>query len=217
MNRSNRRMIARTGVGTSAPVIRSTGASRKSKASLSTICAQISLPTPNAGKPPSTVTRLTHEDVSSRYGSRIITTYRLVFLTDLLMASMSRGRILRRLMTSALMPSLASASAASRLCVTILLCATIVTSLPSRSTLHFPIGRRKLSDMASVDMGNETPYNISFSRKTTGLGSRMADCILVSGGAHYIKRLRTLSRPLQSSALQGLTTLRPGTEPYQAA
>ena len=51
--------------------------------------------------------RVLNEDVKSW-------TDRLVFLTDFLMLSMSRGRILRRLMTSALTPSLARRSAASR-------------------------------------------------------------------------------------------------------
>ena len=62
-------------MGTSAPVIRSGAASRKSNAGDSQIWAMISDPTPNAGKPPSTVTRW------------------FVFLTDLMMVSISSGRM----------------------------------------------------------------------------------------------------------------------------
>lgn len=55
---------------------------------------QISAPTPCCGNPSSTVTS------------------RLVFLTETLIASLSSGRIERRFITSALMPSLLSISAA---------------------------------------------------------------------------------------------------------
>lgn len=106
-------------MGTSAPQILSTGASRYSKLSSTTealqnsskinkkivflilimkskghISYQISAPTPCCGKPSSTVTS------------------RFVFLTETLMASLSSGRIERRFITSAVIPSLLSISAA---------------------------------------------------------------------------------------------------------
>lgn len=46
-------------------------------------------------------------------------------------------------------------------------------------------GQNEVGDMASSDMGKDSPYMISFSRKTVTLGSRMA----------------ALSRPLASSEL----------------
>lgn len=58
------------------------------------ISYQISAPTPCCGKPSSTVTT------------------RFVFLTETLMASLSSGRIERRFITSAVIPSLLSISAA---------------------------------------------------------------------------------------------------------
>ena len=81
---------------------------------LSMMLAQISAPTPNCGQPPSTVTRW------------------FVFITDLMMASLSNGRMLRRLMTSHSMPCPASSCAASRAKPTGRECATMVTCLPAR-------------------------------------------------------------------------------------
>mmetsp|Transcript_20269 Transcript_20269/g.71676 ORF Transcript_20269/g.71676 Transcript_20269/m.71676 type:complete len:242 (-) Transcript_20269:225-950(-) len=144
--------------------------------------APISAPMPHCGQPSSTVTR------------------RLVFLTVATMASRSSGRSVRRLMTSTLMPSPARISAASSDRPTWREKVTMLTSLPSRSVLALPIGSTKSSFMASSLIGITTPYMSSFSRNTTGSGSRMA----------------ALMRPLASSALYGDSTLRPGTDEYHA-
>eukprot|EP01018_Ginkgo_biloba_P028767 Gb_28291 [translate_table: standard] len=81
-------------MGTSAPAILSTGASKYSKLS-SITDAHISAPMPCCGKPSSTVTR------------------RLVFLTEAFIVALSNGRMERRFITSALIPSFASSRAAS--------------------------------------------------------------------------------------------------------
>mmetsp|Transcript_9279 Transcript_9279/g.36263 ORF Transcript_9279/g.36263 Transcript_9279/m.36263 type:complete len:211 (-) Transcript_9279:414-1046(-) len=170
-------------MGTSTPVMRSGGASRKSKAPVSVMTAWISAPTPLWGQPSSTVIR------------------REVLRTDLSMESRSRGRIVRRLITSAEMPLASSSLAASRATPTMRLNVTMVTSVPSRSTLALPISMTKSSRMASSLISNSTPYMSSFSSMTTGLSSRMA----------------ALSRPLASSEFHGDTTLRPGQWLYQEA
>ena len=81
-------------MGTSAPQTRTTGASSQSKA-CSIITAAISEPMPATGQP----------------SSRLM--MRLVFLTEPTMVAMSSGRMVRRLMTSASIPSAFSSSAAS--------------------------------------------------------------------------------------------------------
>ena len=48
---------------------------------------------------------------------------------------------------------------------------TIVTSLPGRTTFALPIGIRKSSPFGT---SKDLPYMISFSRKITGFGSRIA-------------------------------------------
>lgn len=74
-------------------------------------------------------------------------------------------------------------------------------SLPSCSIFAFPMGITKSSPCASSVMGKGTPYSNSFSRNTTGLGSR----------------IDALMSPFASSLDQGATTLRAGTEEYHAA
>ncbi len=59
---------------------------------------------------------------------------------------------------------------------------TMVTSLPVRWIRALPIGSTKSS---SCGTGKDCPYRISFSRKITGFGSRIA----------------ALSRPLASEAV----------------
>mmetsp|Transcript_17914 Transcript_17914/g.31662 ORF Transcript_17914/g.31662 Transcript_17914/m.31662 type:complete len:211 (+) Transcript_17914:326-958(+) len=170
-------------MGTSAPVTRCTGASRRSKASPSIRSAQISAPTPLCGQPSSTVTQ------------------RLVLMTDFTTVSVSKGRMHRRLITSTSYPSLESSSAARKHKPTERDIVTKVISLPSRSILAFPKGMVKSLDRASSLTSNSVLYSISCSSTTTGLGSRIAALIM----------------PRASSALYGMNTLRPGTEPYQAA
>mmetsp|Transcript_4739 Transcript_4739/g.6508 ORF Transcript_4739/g.6508 Transcript_4739/m.6508 type:complete len:240 (-) Transcript_4739:445-1164(-) len=171
------------GMGTSAPVIRSAGASRKSNASLSISRAAISEPTPLWGQPSSTVTT------------------RWVFFTDSMIVLRSRGRSVLRLMTSTLMPSSSSVLATSSDTPTIREKVTMVTSLPSRSTLACPMGTTKSRSLAASLSGKAVPYNISFSSTTTRFSSRIAAFI----------------SPRASSLDQGATTFRPGTELYQAA
>lgn len=76
-------------------------------------------------------------------------THRLVFLTLLMIVSKSNGLMLLMLITSTLIPSLASFSAASNDRPTMSEWATIVTSVPSRSTFALPMGRTKSSESAS--------------------------------------------------------------------
>ena len=90
---ARRSRLAAYGIGTSLPVTRRTGASRWSKA-CSIMTAASSAPMPKVGQLSSTETR------------------RLVFLTEATMVWTSSGRIVRRSITSAAIPSLASASAA---------------------------------------------------------------------------------------------------------
>lgn len=105
-------------------------------------------------------------------------THRLVFLTLLTMVSKSIGLIDLKLMTSTVTPSSFSRiSAAKTQCPTDLEWATSVMSFPSRSILALPMGRTNSSDVAhSFETGKDCPYRISFSRTTTGFGSRMAAC-----------------------------------------
>ena len=142
---------------------------------LSIILAQISEPIPHCGQPPSTVTRW------------------FVFIIEFMIVCSSKGRRLLKLITSQLIPSLASCSAASKHRPTGFECETNVIRSPTRSIFALPIGMRKSLLSALSSISNVTPYNNSFSKQTTGSLSRIAD----------------LSRPLQSSAEYGETTLRP--------
>ena len=87
--------------------------------------AAISAPTPHVGKPSSTVTNL------------------LVFFTLLMIVSLSRGLIVLKLITSQLIPYLASYSAACSEYLTFLEYPTRVTCLPSLIILALPIGMTK--------------------------------------------------------------------------
>ena len=66
-----------------------------------------------------------------------------------------------------------------------------MTSEPSRQIFAFPIGTVKSFKSGTSKV---RPYNISFSKNTTGLGSRMAD----------------FNKPFASAAEYGITTLSPG-------
>ena len=72
----------------------------------------------------------------------------------------------------------------------------MVIWLPARTILALPIGTMK---SGSVGTSKPWPYSSSFSRKITGLGSRIA----------------ALSNPLASAAEYGATTFSPGTWAYQ--
>lgn len=75
------------------------------------------------------------------------------------MVSISSGRIDRRLIISAEIPSSdCSFAAASIQKLRERECATIVTSVPSRRIFALPIGRRKSADRASAEIGNVRPY-----------------------------------------------------------
>ena len=106
--------------------------------------------------------------------------------------------MVRKLITSASMPSLANSSAAAKALPTISAKAVMVTCLPGRSIFARPIGKTKSSPSGTSELW---PYMISFSRKITGLGSRIA----------------AFSKPLASAAFHGATTLRPGQWAYQLA
>ena len=87
----------------------------------------ISAPMPATGQPSSTDTT------------------REVFFTLSMMVAVSSGRRVRRLITSASMPSAASRSAAFRAMPTMMPKATRVTAVPCRSILARPIGTMKSS------------------------------------------------------------------------
>lgn len=84
-------------------------------------------------------------------------THRLVFLTLSLIVSISNGLMLLMLTTSTWMPSFSRISAASRLSPTMRECATTVTSVPTRSILALPMGRRKSVDWASLETAKDWP------------------------------------------------------------
>lgn len=111
--------------------------------------AAISAPTPQVGKPSSTVTNL------------------LVFLTLLMIVSLSKGLIVLRLMTSQLIPSFASSYAACKEYLTFLEYPTRVTCFPSLMILAFPIGITKSLSIAASLISNFYPYRFSFSKNTT--------------------------------------------------
>src|SRR4029079_7321055 len=73
----------------------------------------------------------------------------------------------------------------------------IVTSLPARAIFALPIGSTKSSSFGTAD---EWPYRISFSRKITGFGSRIA----------------AFSSPFASAAVDGDITFKPGMCEYHA-
>jgi hypothetical protein len=79
--------------------------------------------------------------------------------------------------------------------------ATIVISVPYLSILAFPIGKTKSIDISYSVSSKLSPYIISFSKNTTGLGSLIAAFI----------------KPLASLELYGAKVIRPGTDPYQEA
>ena len=106
--------------------------------------------------------------------------------------------MVRRSMTSASMPCFASSSAAVSATPTMRENAVMVTASPGRTILALPIGTIQ---SGSVGTWKLWPYSTSFSRKMTGLGSRIA----------------ALSRPLASAADQGETTFKPGQCAYQLA
>lgn len=118
-----------------------------------------------------------------------------------MMLGLSNGLNVLKFITSQSIPcSFFKISAAYREWPTIFECAVIVTSDPFLSILAFPIGRRKSGLSSSAVTSNSIPYIISFSKKTTGFGSLIAD----------------LKSPMQSLALYGEITLRPGQEANQA-
>ena len=82
----------------------------------------------------------------------------------------------RRLITSALIPSCSSSAAASRATPTIRENTVMVQSVPSFTTAALSSGRVKSGLIAASETSNCSPYIISFSRNTTGLSSRIADC-----------------------------------------
>mmetsp|Transcript_182 Transcript_182/g.633 ORF Transcript_182/g.633 Transcript_182/m.633 type:complete len:217 (+) Transcript_182:126-776(+) len=163
------------GMGISAPVMRSTGASKSSK-HRSMANEAISEPMPHCGQPSSILIIL------------------CVFFTLFTIVSSSRGRSVRRLMTSASIPNSLSSSAAFMHSPTCLLKLTKVMSLPSFITLALPIGTVKSLSSISGVVGNSTPYIISFSMYATGSLSRMA----------------AFMSPRASSASYGARTFNPG-------
>ena len=82
-----------------------------------------------------------------------VITARPVFRTDSTIVSMSSGASVRGSMISTLMPSAASASAASTARGTIDASATTVTSLPVRTTCASPNGIRYSSSGTSTRLG----------------------------------------------------------------
>ena len=113
-----------------------------------------------------------------------------VFFAESISVCLSSGKVVRGSITSALMPTSWSNSAAARATWTMLLVATMVMSPPARFTSATPSG--------IVYSSAGTPpfrrYCILSSKKTTGLSSRMA--VFIS--------------PLASYGVDGTTTLSPG-------
>lgn len=85
-------------------------------------------------------------------------TSRDVLRTDAISAGRSSGRSVRRLSTSAEMPSFSSAAAASSAVPTERLNVAMVTSVPARSIFALPMGMRKSLDCASGDSLKDVPY-----------------------------------------------------------
>ena len=100
----------------------------------------------------------------------------------------SKGRIVRRSITSASIPDAARLSAAARLSWTPRIADTIVTSRPSRTTAASPIGTEAPSTSPSF------PYRRLCSKKRTGLSSSIA----------------ARSRAFASAGVAGATILIPG-------
>lgn len=170
-------------MGISMAVTLSIGASKWKNASVSWIQAAISAPTPQVGNPSSTVINL------------------FVFLTLLIIVYLSKGLIVLRLMTSQLIPSLASSSAACNEYLTFLEYPTKVTCFPSLMILAFPIGMTKSLSRAYSLISNFYPYKFSFYKNTTTSFDLMA----------------AFKSPLLSSASYGEMVIRPGILAYQAA
>ena len=110
----------------------------------------ISAPTPEKGKPSSTVTNLP------------------VFLTLFIIQSLSKGLIVLRLMTYAEIPCFYNSAAAYMENLTFLEYPTIVKSVPSLIILAFPIGIVNYLSKTDSDTVNYYPYKFSFSKKITG-------------------------------------------------
>src|SRR5690606_19854975 len=96
------------------------------------------------------------------------------------------GRIVLKSITSALIPSLANSSAASKATFMIFPKETMVTSLPSFTTLAEPSGV-KYSPSGTSPL---SPYICSDSIKITGSSSRIAD----------------FNKPFASAGFEGTTT-----------
>ena len=110
--------------------------------------------------------------------------------TDSSTVGRSKGCKVRGSTTSTEIPSASSAVAASSASVTMRPCATIVTSVPGRTTAATPSG----TSYGSAGTSAVAPSRNLFRTKITGSSSR-TDAI---------------SSPLASYALDGMTTLRPG-------
>ena len=97
-------------------------------------------------------------------------TKRFVFFTLSKIVNQSNGRMVATSITSASIPSLASSSAAPKATFIILLNETMVTSLPSLFTKHFPMGNTYSSSGTSPF----SPYITSLSINITGSSSLIA-------------------------------------------
>ena len=78
-------------------------------------------------------------------------------MTESMIVWRSSGRIVRRLITSAETPIAASSSAACSAVWTPREYETIVTSVPSRSILHSPIGTVKSGPETAGETGKDMP------------------------------------------------------------
>lgn len=118
-----------------------------------------------------------------------------------MIAYLSKGLIVLRLMTSQLIPYLASSSAACNEYLTFLEYPTNVTCFPSLIILAFPIGTTKSLSRAYSLISNFYPYKFSFSKNTTTSFDLIA----------------AFKSPLLSSASYGEIVMRPGILAYHAA
>ena len=84
-----------------------------------------------------------------------------------MIVSLSNGLIVLKFMTSQLIPSLASYSAACKEYLTFLEYPTKVTCFPSLIILAFPIGMTKSLSRACSLISNFYPYKFSFYKNTT--------------------------------------------------
>src|SRR5256885_657919 len=115
---------------------------------------------------------------------------REVFFAEPISACLRSGKVVRGSFPSALRPPSSSSLAAPSATATMLLVATMVTSVPARFTSATPKG----IVYSSAGTGPFTRYIILSSKMTTGLSSRMA--VFIS--------------PLASYGPDGSATLRPG-------